>query len=224
MKIIYFDICAIPLFLMILFVCQSRRMTRGNANQLFITLVLLSLFSALADLGMEIADNAAPLSEAGRLACGVCTYVYLTLRNATNAVLLLFLLELTKTTFETVSEIVLENIAELVRMGYSFALDDYGTGYSSIQRVTRLPLRLVKIDKSMLDESSTDNGRKILEHTVHMLQSIGKKLVAEGAETREAVDMLRDMNCDYIQGYYYSRPLPADEFVRFLKEHGGTDA
>ncbi len=102
MKIIYFDTCAIPLFLMILFVCHSRRMIRGNANQLFITLVLLSLFSALADLGMEIADNAAPLSE--------------------------------------------------------------------------------------------------------------------------AVDMLPDMNCDYIQGYYYSRPLPADEFVRFLKEHGSTDA
>ena len=99
MKIIYFDICAIPLFLMILFVCHSRRMIRGNANQLFLTLVLLSLFSALADLGMEIADNAAPLSETGRLACGVCTYVYLILRNATNAVLLLFLLELTKTTF-----------------------------------------------------------------------------------------------------------------------------
>ena len=224
MKIIYFDICAIPLFLMILFVCHSRRMIRGNANQLFITLVLLSLFSALADLGMEIADNAAPLSEAGRLACGVCTYVYLALRNATNAVLLLFLLELTKTTFETVSEIVLENIAELVRMGYSFALDDYGTGYSNIQRVTRLPLKLVKIDKSMLDESATENGRKILEHTVRMMQSIGKQLVAEGAETREAVDMLRDMNCDYIQGYYFSRPLPADEFVRFLKEHGGRDA
>ena len=133
-------------------------------------------------------------------------------------------LEITETTFETVSEIVLENIAELVRMGYSFALDDYGIGYSSIQRVTRLPLKLVKIDKSMLDESATENGRKILEHTLRMMQSIGKQLVAEGAETREAVDMLRDMNCDYIQGYYYSRPLPADEFVRFLNEHGPTDA
>ena len=76
----------------------------------------------------------------------------------------------------------------------------------------------------MLDESATENGRKILEHTLRMMQSIGKQLVAEGAETREAVDMLRDMNCDYIQGYYYSRPLPADEFVRFLNEHGPTDA
>ena len=76
----------------------------------------------------------------------------------------------------------------------------------------------------MLDESATENGRKILEHTVRMMQSIGKQLVAEGAETREAVDMLRDMDCDYVQGYYYSRPLPADEFVRFLKAHGLTEA
>ena len=76
----------------------------------------------------------------------------------------------------------------------------------------------------MLDESTAENGRKILEHTVRMMQSIGKQLVAEGAETREAVDMLRDMDCDYVQGYYYSRPLPADEFVRFLKAHGLTEA
>ena len=76
----------------------------------------------------------------------------------------------------------------------------------------------------MLDDISTENGRKILEHTVRMMQSIGTQLVAEGAETREAVDMLRDMSCDYIQGYYYARPLPADEFVRFLNEHGPTDA
>lgn len=218
MKIIYFDICAIPLFLMILFVCHSRRMIRGNANQLFITLVLLSLFSALADLGMEIADNAAPLSEAGRLGCGVCTYVYLILRNATNAVLLLFLLELTKTTFETVSEIVLENIAELVRMGYSFALDDYGTGYSSIQRVIHLPLKLIKIDKSMLEEVSTANGRMILDYTMRMMQSIGKLLVVEGAETVDEVEILRSMNCDYIQGFYFSQPLPEEEFIRFLEE------
>ena len=99
MRIIYFDLCAIPLFLMILLICHARKMTKGTANRLFISVVLLSLFSAVADLGMEIADNAVPLSEAGRVICAVSTYMYLILRNANIAVLLLFLLALTKTTF-----------------------------------------------------------------------------------------------------------------------------
>jgi hypothetical protein len=71
MNIIYFDICAIPLFLMILFICYSRRMTKGSANLLFISVVLLSLFSTAADLGMEIADYLVPLSGAGYLFCTV---------------------------------------------------------------------------------------------------------------------------------------------------------
>ena len=127
-------------------------------------------------------------------------------------------LEITETTFENISEIMLENIDALIRMGYSFALDDYGIGYSSIQRINHLPLKLIKIDKSMLEDASADNGRKILEYTVRMMQSIGKQVVTEGAETVGEVDMLKDMGCDYIQGFYFSRPLPEKEFVRFLAE------
>ena len=127
-------------------------------------------------------------------------------------------LEITETTFENISDIMVENVNKLLKMGYNFALDDYGIGYSNIQRVNNIPLMLIKIDKSMLDEVSSDNGRVILEHTVHMMQSIGKQIVAEGAETGDEVYLLKNMNCDYIQGFYYSRPLPAAEFVEFLKE------
>ena len=101
-------------------------------------------------------------------------------------------------------------------MGFSFALDDYGTGYSSIQRVIHLPLKLIKIDKSMLEEVSTANGRMILDYTMRMMQSIGKLLVVEGAETVDEVEILRSMNCDYIQGFYFSRPLPPEEFERLI--------
>ena len=73
----------------------------------------------------------------------------------------------------------------------------------------------------MLDEASSDNGRKILEHTVRMMQSIGKKTVAEGAETDDAVALLTGMHCDFIQGFRFSRPLPEGEFVRFMEEHNG---
>lgn len=132
-------------------------------------------------------------------------------------------LEITETTFENISQIMLENVNELIRLGYSFALDDYGIGYSSIQRVNHLPLKLIKIDKSMLDEVVSVNGRMILEHTVRMMQSIDKLLVAEGAETRDEVDMLELMDCDYIQGFYFSKPLPAEEFVRFLEEKNSRE-
>lgn len=130
-------------------------------------------------------------------------------------------LEITETTFENISEIMVENVNELIRMGYSFALDDYGIGYSSIQRVNHLPLKLVKIDKSMLEEASSASGRTILEHTLRMMQEIGKQLVAEGAETQDEIDILKKMDCDYIQGFYFSQPLPEDAFLRFIKEQNG---
>ena len=127
-------------------------------------------------------------------------------------------LEITETTYENIGEIMLENISALIKMGYSFALDDYGTGYSSIQRINRLPLRLVKIDKSVLDEVSTENGRTILEYTMRMMQKTGKQLVVEGAETREAVEMLESMGCDYIQGFFFAKPLSEDAFIQFIEE------
>ena len=130
-------------------------------------------------------------------------------------------LEITETTFENISEVMLENVNELISMGYSFALDDYGIGYSSIQRVNHLPLKLIKIDKSMLDEISSTNGRMILEHTVRMMQSINKQLVVEGAETADEVDELERMDCDYIQGFYFSKPLPETLFLQFIEAHNG---
>ena len=128
-------------------------------------------------------------------------------------------LEITETTFENINDIMVENIEKLVQKGYSFALDDYGIGYSNIQRINHLPLKLIKIDKSMLDEVSSANGQIILEHTIRMMQCIGKRLVAEGAETTHAIELLRSMGCDYIQGFYYSKPLPSSEFVDFLKRY-----
>lgn len=131
-------------------------------------------------------------------------------------------LEITETTFENINEIMVENVSKLIRMGYSFSLDDYGIGYSSIQRINHIPLKFVKIDKSMIDELPSANGRMILEHTVRMMQSIGKQLVAEGAETDAEVDALKAMNCDYIQGFYFSRPLPEAAFIQFMEERSNS--
>ena len=98
MKEIYFEICAIPLFIMILIVCCSRKMTKGKANRLFLAMTVLSLISAVADLIMVILSYQLPLTDAERLLDEVLGYVYLSLHNLTNVVILLFLLSLTRMT------------------------------------------------------------------------------------------------------------------------------
>ncbi len=111
-----------------------------------------------------------------------------------------------------------KNVRDLFSMGYSFSLDDYGIGYSNIQRIRLLPLNIVKIDKSLVDDMFTNEGKAIIKNTVHMMQDINKKMVMEGVETVEAVDMCKELSCDYIQGYYYSHPLPEQEFVDFINQ------
>lgn len=132
-------------------------------------------------------------------------------------------LEITETTFEKVNDVARRNIKKLADMGYSFSLDDYGIGYSNIQRLSKLPLQIIKIDKSMVDELFTSHGRVIMQNTVRMMQGIDKELVIEGVETKEAIDVLKGMSCDFIQGFYYSKPLPEQDFIRFLKEQNGGE-
>lgn len=95
--------------------------------------------------------------------------------------------------------------------------DNDGLGLSYIE--INLSVAQCMEKKSMLNEAATGNGKIILDHTVRMMKSIGKELVAEGAETVGDVTMLKNMNCDYIQGFYFSKPLPAAEFVSFLKQN-----
>ena len=128
-------------------------------------------------------------------------------------------LEITETTYENTGEVMEYNLQTLSDAGYTFSLDDYGTGYSNIQRVSRLPLKMIKIDKSLVDDMNTPDGDSIMRNTVRMMQDIRKELVIEGVETKEKLDALTDMGVDFIQGFYFSKPLPADEFVSFLKEH-----
>ena len=132
--------------------------------------------------------------------------------------------EVTETMFDNLSGVMDKNLRELAGMGYTFSLDDYGVGYSNIQRLKSLPLSIIKIDKSLVDDMFTEDGKVIIENTVHMMKGIHKKLVIEGVETKEAVEAFGSLDCDYIQGYYYSRPLSAGDFVRFMQARNRTGA
>ena len=133
-------------------------------------------------------------------------------------------LEIIETTFEEVSGVMEQNLEFLSAMGYSFSLDDYGTGYSNMQRVSRLPLKIIKLDKSLVDDMENSDGMSIVRNTVRMMKDIDKEIVAEGVETRERLDELEKLGCNFIQGYYFSKPLPAGEYVEFVRKHNFKEA
>lgn len=128
-------------------------------------------------------------------------------------------LEITETAENYAQNIMTENIERLHRAGFSFSLDDYGTGYSNISRVSSLPLKITKLDKSFVNPSDNPRMWIVLESTVKMLKSMNMEIVVEGVETKEMVRKFTELRCDYIQGYYFSKPIPAEELVKFLQKH-----
>ncbi|MGN0720991.1 MAG: EAL domain-containing protein [Anaerovoracaceae bacterium] len=128
-------------------------------------------------------------------------------------------LEVTETAANTAQDIVEANICELSKRGIAFSLDDYGTGYSNTSRIMGLPFRIVKIDKSMTDKVFDSKIKTILKYNIRLLKEIGMEIVVEGVENEEVLKQFEEMGCDFIQGYYYSRPLPKNEFVEFIKSH-----
>ena len=103
-------------------------------------------------------------------------------------------------------------------MGMKVAIDDFGTGYSSLSYLRKLPVDIMKIDKSFVDDMvSDDNARAIAKTILNLAHTLQKSVVAEGVETEEQLNLLREWKCDIIQGYYYSKPLAPDQFVEFIQ-------
>ena len=109
-------------------------------------------------------------------------------------------------------------VAELKSSGFRFSLDDYGTGYSNVMSVFSMDLDIIKIDKSIL-WSAIDNklGRILLENTVSMIKQMGRKILVEGIETQEHIDLLREVGVDYLQGFYLAKPMPKDEYLALIQ-------
>ncbi len=104
-------------------------------------------------------------------------------------------------------------------MGVKLSIDDFGTGYSSLAYLKRLPVDAVKIDKSfVLGMSADGNDGAIVRSTIDLARNLGLRVVAEGVETSEIWTVLRDLGCDFAQGYLISRPLPADELTVWLSQ------
>ncbi len=126
-------------------------------------------------------------------------------------------LELTESVAMTNPERLMEQVAPLRERGVRFAIDDFGTGHSSLSYLTRLPFDVFKIDQSFVREMTEDkNARVIVQTILAMAESLGYRTVAEGVETREHFAFLQLHCCDYVQGYYFSRPVPETDFTTLL--------
>lgn len=127
-------------------------------------------------------------------------------------------LEITETAASYSQKTMTENINILTNAGINFSLDDFGTGYSNMRRIASLPLSIVKLDKSFTKVENNPKLEIVLTNTIRMIKEMNMKIVVEGIETENLVQQFSAFKCDYIQGYFFSRPIPRDDFVSFIRQ------
>jgi EAL domain-containing protein (putative c-di-GMP-specific phosphodiesterase class I) len=127
-------------------------------------------------------------------------------------------LEITESLIMDNVETVVDVLAELQQLGLSISIDDFGTGYSSLGYLKRLPADTLKIDRTFVNEITTDSSDKAIVRSILALaDNLKLKVVAEGIEDEEQEKILTEMGCTYAQGYYFSRPLNEAAFTEFLE-------
>ena len=128
-------------------------------------------------------------------------------------------LEITESALMTEPGRVVESMSELRALGFGFSIDDFGTGYSSLAYLQRLPVEEIKIDRSFVGELSTNSGSEaIVRATIELAAGLGLDVVAEGVEDETTWQSLRRLGCSTAQGYFLSRPMPANEVEGWLSE------
>lgn len=133
-------------------------------------------------------------------------------------------LEITESAAISKNNLLENNIKAIKSLGCSFSMDDFGTGYSNLSQIAKVDYELIKLDKSLLwpcfDEKNPDRNESkiILENMINMILKLGKKIVVEGVESQEQFEYLKSLKVTYIQGYYFSKPLPMKNFLEFIKE------
>ena len=132
--------------------------------------------------------------------------------------------EITETAYINNDEAFRENVRRLKEMGSTFSMDDFGSGYSNLLEILKMDYILVKMDKEFiwncLDKERPEN-LKMLQYTINFLKEYGLHILAEGVETMEQAKILIDNGVEYLQGFYYSRPIPEKEYIEFLNTQKG---
>lgn len=129
-------------------------------------------------------------------------------------------LEITESASMAAKKTLLENMSKLMEYGVYFSLDDFGTGQSNLNYIVDMPVNIVKFDRDMSQAFFRDEKAKyVLNAAMQMIHGMKLKIVSEGIETKEQYLAMEELAIDYIQGYYFSKPLPEKEFLAFLREN-----
>jgi len=125
--------------------------------------------------------------------------------------------EITETSMNTNNKLLHHNMKNLIECGCTFAADDFGTGLSNADYLIKFPFEVVKLDRMFVKAANEDDkAQKVLFHTASMIGSLELKIVAEGVETKEQAESLLDVGCEFLQGFYFSPPIPPEEYIAFL--------
>ena len=129
-----------------------------------------------------------------------------------------FLLEITESAYTQDSAQIISTVKRLRNLGFMIEMDDFGTGYSSLNMISSLPIDALKLDMKFIRDAFRDGkDTRLIELIIDIADYLNVPVIAEGVETEEQLNALRAMGCEIVQGYYFSRPVPAVEFERFLK-------
>ncbi len=131
-------------------------------------------------------------------------------------------LEVTESAYTDNPQKIISDISALRDMGFQIEMDDFGSGYSSLNMLSELPIDILKLDMRFIrsdNDRIAGNKRNILSYIVSLSKWLQLPTVAEGVETREEYEQLKAMGCDLIQGYYFARPMPANDFEAYMREH-----
>ena len=128
-------------------------------------------------------------------------------------------LEITETGISQYSDHVIEHLHALSDMGFKIAIDDFGTGYSSLSRLRHFPVDVLKIDRSFVNNMAIDaSDAALVKSTIDMAHTLGFRVVAEGVEDTSQLSKLMEFGCDTFQGYHFSKPVCADEFLEYVSK------
>lgn len=131
-------------------------------------------------------------------------------------------IELTESSGTNMNQI--KDLAEkMVELGFPLHMDDFGAGYSSLGNLNSLPFHMLKLDKSLIDYIGNPRGDQVLRHIIALAHGLKMEVLAEGVETAEQLSFLREVGCDVIQGYYFSKPLPEEQFLERIYAWDKTD-
>ncbi len=125
-------------------------------------------------------------------------------------------LEITETAASYSQNTMMDNMDKLAKEGIQFSLDDFGTGYSNMTRIATLPFQLIKIDKSLSNLDENARIRVVIENMIQMIKAMDMEIVVEGVETEEMAKTFSNLECEYIQGYFFSKPLRKKEYIQFV--------